>query len=272
MKLFLSYRAADLEEVERLHDGLAAAFGFDPVIRDPEAVAIPFAERRAACLEDWLRAASAVLVVVGPGWVDAIDVRGRRRLRRADDPVRRTIEAAQVLGIPLVPVLVGGARLPTPEALPRGLRALCGRPAHVLRRGSGFAADLDGLATDLVRQRERPAYPVSGLRHDINERGWNQWWEARFRMRFEHSVVYERIGFPIKLRLTVDDRLVWLSKGWTRSLPTLDLPFRIESENADCWLVLRGNSSLVALRQWVDIWVENTRILHLTPSRFDAHR
>jgi hypothetical protein len=26
VKLFLSYRAADLDEVERLHDGLAAAF------------------------------------------------------------------------------------------------------------------------------------------------------------------------------------------------------------------------------------------------------
>src|SRR4051794_34002512 len=132
VKVFICYRPADLEDVERLHDGLAAVFGYDPVIRDPEAVAIPFARRRGAYLHNCLRAASAVLVVVGPGWLEARDERGRRRLRQADDPVRLAIEAAQSLGIPLVPVVVGGAKLPDPEGLPRSLRALCGRPAHVM--------------------------------------------------------------------------------------------------------------------------------------------
>jgi hypothetical protein len=36
---------------------------------------------RAAYVEGWLRSVAAVLVVIGPGWVDAIDPRGRRRLR-----------------------------------------------------------------------------------------------------------------------------------------------------------------------------------------------
>ena len=262
MKLFICYRPADLADVERLHDGLVAAFGFDPVIRDPEAVPIPFASRRAAYVEDWLRAASAVLVVIGPGWLDAIDARGRRRLRRADDPVRLEIEAAHSLGIPLVPVLVGGARLPAAQALPGALRALCGRPAHVMRRGAGFAADLDGLAADLVRLHERPVQRVTRLTHRSRAQGWLGWWEARFRMRAEHAVVYERKGFPYHLRLKVDGRLVWSKRCFSR-LPTLDLPFRIESENADCWLVLEDYSNSILMAQSVQVWVENTNVLHL---------
>ena len=261
MNLFICYRPADLDDVERLHDGLVAAFGFDPVVRDPEAIPIPFASRRAAYVEDWLRAASAVLVVIGPGWLDAIDARGRR-LRQADDPVRLEIEAAHFLGIPLVPVLVGGARLPDARALPESLRVLYGRPAHAMRRGSGFEADLDGLAADLVRLFERPVRPVTRLTHRSHARGWVGWWEARFQMRGEHSVVYERNGFPYHLRLKVDGRLVWSKRCFSR-LPTLDLPFRIDSENADCWLVLEDYSDSILMAQSVQVWVENTKILHL---------
>ena|GEM_PF-3046193 len=261
MKLFISYRPADLDSVERLHDGLVAVFGYDPVIRDPEAIAIPFAKRRAAYLEDWLRAASAVLVVIGPGWVDAIDARGRRRLRRKDDPVRMALEAARRLGIPLVPVLVGGGSLPDPKELPRSLRALCGRTAHPLRAGSGFQADLDGLAVALARLDERPVRRVTQATHRQKEHRFGRWWEARFRMGAEHAIRFAWTGVPATVRLILDGRVVWESKRNWRRFPNVDAAFRIESENADCWLVLRDRTNGVVYGLAVSVWVENTRVM-----------
>lgn len=264
MKLFVCYRPADLEEVERLHDGLTGAFGYDPVIRDLDAIPIPLSRKqRAAYLADWLRAASAVLVVIGPGWLEAIDARGRRRLRRRGDPVRWTIETAASLGIPLVPVLVGGARLPDAAALPRGLRTLLGRPAHAMRFGGGFEADVDGVAADLVRICDAPAHPVTQVQKRECRGSAAIWWEVRFRMGAEHSILYEMVGVPSACRLLVDGRVVWRSKGSFRRLPTGDVHFRIESENADGWLVMQDQSTLARLGQTVDLWIETTRILHL---------
>lgn len=264
MKLFVCYRSADLEEVERLHDGLAAAFGYDPVIRDPEAIPIPIDRKRHAEYGgDWLRAASAVLVVIGPGWLEAIDARGRRRLGLRDDPVRRVIEAAGPLGIPLIPVLVGGARLPDAVALPQSLHALLRRPAPAVRPGPGFEADVDGLAAELFRIRDAPVHPVTGVTKSEHQGGAALWWEVRFRMRAEHSIIYERVGvLRVSCRLRVDDVEVWRSRRLATRLPTADVPFRIESENADGWLVQEDQSSLGVLGQTVDIWIETTRVLH----------
>ena len=264
MKLFVCYRPADLGEVERLHDGLAAAFGYDPVIRDPEAIPIPGDERRRAeYVGDWLRAVAAVLVVIGPGWVEAIDPRGRRRLGLCDDPVRWVIEAAGPLGLPLIPVLVGGARLPGAMALPQSLHALLRRPAHAIRPGPGFEADVDGLAAGLFQIRDAPVHPVTGVKKSEYQDAGALRWEVRFRMRAEHSIVYERVGVVrVSCRLRVDDVEVWRSRRLVTRLPTADVPFRIESENADGWLVQKDQSSLGVLGQTVDVWIETTRVLH----------
>jgi hypothetical protein len=41
------------------------------------------------------------------------------------------------------------------------------------------------------------------------------------------------------------------------------VPFRIENENADCWLVLEDSSSKMLLKQSVVVWADNTRVLQL---------
>ena len=52
------------------------------------------------------------LVLIGPSWLDAIDALGKRRLDDAKDFVRMEIVAALRRKIPVIPVLVGGARCP----------------------------------------------------------------------------------------------------------------------------------------------------------------
>jgi hypothetical protein len=158
-------------------------------------------------------------------------------------------------------VLVGGARLPAAQALPRALRTLCERPAHPLRPGS-FQADLDGLATDVVRLRERLVHPVSVIDRSSNLQGTKRWWRVLVQMRSMHQVVFELRGiYPATLRLTVDDRVVWEAKRNFRRFPTVDVPFRIESENADGWLVLQDRSNAVVLRFTAAVWVESRKVM-----------
>ena len=67
-------------------------------------------------------ACSVLLVVIGPRWLAAEGKPGWR----AGDPkdwVRLEIELAIKRGIRVIPVLVNGARMPSPGELPPSLRA-----------------------------------------------------------------------------------------------------------------------------------------------------
>jgi hypothetical protein len=85
-----------------------------------------------------------LLAVIGPRWLTAAGTRGRR----LDDPadlVRLEIEAALTRGVLVIPVLVGGARMPSTDELPVSLRLLAGRQAVELDPAR-FSADIDRLA------------------------------------------------------------------------------------------------------------------------------
>ncbi len=69
-----------------------------------------------------LRDSSVVLAVVGSDWAHAKDENGEVRLFNPDDFVRREIEIALEEKIEIIPVLVGGATLPSPNELPAAIR------------------------------------------------------------------------------------------------------------------------------------------------------
>jgi hypothetical protein len=68
-----------------------------------------------------------LLAVIGPSWLDAKDETGLRRLDNPMDFVRLETAAALKRDIPVVPVLVRGARMPKPEQLPDDLKELAYR-------------------------------------------------------------------------------------------------------------------------------------------------
>ena len=74
-----------------------------------------------------------LLAVIGPDWATCADGQGRRRLDDPADLVRVEIAAALGGGVAVVPVLIGGAALPSPERLPADLRPLTQRQAIELR-------------------------------------------------------------------------------------------------------------------------------------------
>jgi hypothetical protein len=71
----------------------------------------------------------AVVVVIGKNWLTATDERGRRRLDDPEDLVRVELAAALDRKIRVIPVLVGGARMPVSQELPGPLMSLSRRNA-----------------------------------------------------------------------------------------------------------------------------------------------
>jgi TIR domain len=127
--IFISYRREDSSGwAGRLSRDLRANFGDDEVFEDIADIepGIDFAE----AIEKKLDSVNVLLAVIGPRWLAAADKRtARRRLDDPDDLVRKEIATALRRGIRVVPVLVGGASLPSPEELPDDLRGLLRRNA-----------------------------------------------------------------------------------------------------------------------------------------------
>jgi hypothetical protein len=75
-------------------------------------------------IDDNVRSCEVLLAVIGPGWVDAKDESGQRRLDNSADFVRLETSAALKRAIPVVPVIVHGARMPRADQLPIDLQEL----------------------------------------------------------------------------------------------------------------------------------------------------
>lgn len=159
--VFISYRRDDSAGFAgRLADALEQRLGAGAVFRDVDDIQ-PGADFEAVIARG-LDQVRAVLVVIGPGWLDAA-VDGQRRLDRADDFVRREVEQALASGKPVVPVLVGGATMPAANALPGALRGLASRQALVLGDAS-WSADLARLEAVLAQWVAPPAASVRSPR------------------------------------------------------------------------------------------------------------
>ena len=148
--IFLSYRRDDSRSATgRLADRLEALFGPDRVFRDVDSIA-PGLDFEAA-LARAIGGASVMLAVIGPRWADMCDAQGRRRLDDPQDTVRREIEAALAIGLPVIPVLVEGARMPSAQTMPASLAAFARCQAFSLD-DAGWQDDVARLATQLQQR------------------------------------------------------------------------------------------------------------------------
>jgi hypothetical protein len=143
MRIFLSYRREDSAAwAGRLHDSLASRFGERNIFQD--VVAVEPGEDFGDRIEHALSEADAALAVIGPSWLSVSDARGTRRLDRPDDYVRTELAAALAHDLRVIPVLVGGATMPTPTDLPPDLSALALRQA-VSIRDTNWRGDVEAL-------------------------------------------------------------------------------------------------------------------------------
>src|SRR5262249_17411073 len=78
-------------------------------------------------LSRWVLESDVVVVIIGRSWISVSTVDIGNNLDDPNDFVRLEIEAAFKHGIPVIPVLVDGAKMPSPHDLPLSLKGLSRR-------------------------------------------------------------------------------------------------------------------------------------------------
>ena len=156
--IFISYRREDAGgHAGRLCDRLTARFGDEHVFMDLQDIAP--GQNFATSIDERIATCDCVLAVIGPRWVEAIQKRGAG----AEDFVQHEISAALRRGVTLIPVLVGGARMPAAEYLPPAMSALRYRNALEIR-DERFDDDVALLGNIIEGRRSKTALiaPLAG--------------------------------------------------------------------------------------------------------------
>jgi TIR domain len=124
--VFLSYRRSDAGGwAGRLKDHLVLRFGPDRVWQDVDDLALG-ADFLPQILKN-ITDADAVLIVIGPHWLDEGPTGGKARLHNPKDVLRLEIRHALKKPSGVIPTLVGGGEMPKPSDVPRSIRPLVKR-------------------------------------------------------------------------------------------------------------------------------------------------
>lgn len=146
-KIFISYRRDDSAGYSgRVHDRLQREFGGNPLFMDVDS--IPLGVNFSKVLGEEVAKCDTLLAVIGPGWLEARDEKGHRRLDNPDDFVRIEIGKALKRGISVIPILLEGIRVPKADQLPDDLKELALRNGLDVRHAS-FSEDMDRLIRGL---------------------------------------------------------------------------------------------------------------------------
>ncbi len=148
--IFVSYRRSDSADIAgRIYDRLTGTFGRGPIFKDVDS--IPLGLDFKEYLDAKVSECSVLLAIIGDRWLDASDETGNLRLTDPTDFVRIEIESALARGIPVIPLLVRGARMPAEDKLPASLSKLIYRNGIPIRPDPDFHRDMDRLIAALEK-------------------------------------------------------------------------------------------------------------------------
>jgi len=160
-KVFISYRRSDTQMAAgRLRESLLRRFGDAAIFRDKDS--IPAGTDWVDAIRSSVKEDALVLALIGPGWLEASDASGRRRLDDPEDWNRIEIEQSLQLARLVVPVLVDNAQAPAAAQLPESLKALA-RTNAIRLRDDDWDSDVDKIARVLIDHGLPPA-PAAGGR------------------------------------------------------------------------------------------------------------
>ena len=164
-KIFINYRREDTEsDANHLKSELEKYVGKGKVFLDSKGIQ-PGRDWRDA-LQRSIKGSDCLLALIGPKWLNIADSETKqRRLDNPDDFVRQEIRGAlQNKKMPVVPVLVGDARMPEPKDLPDELKELASRQNFELRQRR-WEDDVRALAEGLsVASRSPLAKSRTGIK------------------------------------------------------------------------------------------------------------
>jgi Ricin-type beta-trefoil lectin domain-like/TIR domain len=165
--VFISYRRDDSEgQAGRLYDDLVRRFGPDSVFMDVAGIEPGLDFRKA--IDQNVATCAVLLAVMGPGWIDAKDEMGHRRLEDPTDFVRLETASALKRDIAVIPVLVHGAKMPRPEQLPEDLQLLAYRNGVELTHAR-WDSDVQVLIKGLQRHMESMPLGVASVAAKVDQ-------------------------------------------------------------------------------------------------------
>ena len=146
LRIFISYRRGPTSDITgRIHDHLETHFGTDSVFRDVDS--IPLGVRFPIHLEEALEGCELVLAIIGPDWVTP-------RLQDPRDVLRQELEVALSKSIPIIPILVGGATVPSQSSLPESLWSILEFQATKVSSEAEFSSHMRFLIRSIERLPE----------------------------------------------------------------------------------------------------------------------
>jgi hypothetical protein len=145
-KIFISYRRQDSDAYAgRLWDRLAPHFGAEDIFMDIDMnLGVDFVDE----IQQKVALCKVLIAVIGRTWLEIKNDAGLRRLDDPEDWVRLEIATALERGIPVIPALVGGAKMPKASDLPSVLSKLTRRQAIDISH-AGFKDDTGRLIRGL---------------------------------------------------------------------------------------------------------------------------
>jgi hypothetical protein len=161
-KIFISYRREDSgANALGISQYLEHEFGRKNVFIDVDMRA---GAKFPTVLEDRLSECKVMLALIGPGWLNAQDDQGNRRLDNPDDWVRLEIAHALRRNVTVIPVRVNGTPLPLKSALPDDMRSLLDHQAVSVSL-AGFRHEMASLVRDIravpTKQSWRRVGPIA---------------------------------------------------------------------------------------------------------------
>jgi len=156
LQIFVSYRREDSPDVcGRIYDRLIRQFGKQAIFKDVDS--IPFGVDFRTYLDEMVSRCDVLLAVIGDRWLEAKGAGGKSRLSDPTDYVRIEIESALQRNIPVVPLLVRGAKMPDEAVLPDSIKSLVFRNGLPIRPDPDFHNDMDRLIEGLCGTDQPPA-------------------------------------------------------------------------------------------------------------------
>ncbi len=155
-KIFINYRQSDTRNVVgRIYDVLTSEYGKGSTFLDFYSMVNgdPISEK---LFKEVIPNVKAMLVLIGPDWEQT-------KLDNPQDYVRREIESAFRLRIPILPILIGGAQIPIPEeerskSVQDLLQLLKDRLGKDVRTDADFHSDMAEICLALKNRGIYPPY------------------------------------------------------------------------------------------------------------------
>jgi len=155
--LFISYRRDDSPYAAgQIRDRLVERFDDKSVFFDIDSV--PLGSDFEDYINEKVSQCDVLLVVIGDSWLKPNED-GQIRLDDPSDFVRIEIEAALARDIPIIPVPVGKAGVPSKAELPESISKLASRNAQEVRAGTSFQGDMKRLVNGIETITDVAAEP-----------------------------------------------------------------------------------------------------------------